>query len=93
MVNDHTMMDEMDAVIFNGPWKIAVEKRPKPKILDPKDAIVKVTTAGICGSELHMYRGHQKTATGHIMVSWTLKRDCHRLILLRAMNSWDRLNR
>ncbi|KIX04245.1 uncharacterized protein Z518_07799 [Rhinocladiella mackenziei CBS 650.93] len=57
----------MDAVIFNGPWKIDVEKRPKPTLSDPTDAIVKVTFAGICGSELHMYRGHQKTATGHIM--------------------------
>ncbi|OQV08807.1 hypothetical protein CLAIMM_13025 [Cladophialophora immunda] len=57
----------MDAVIFNGPWKIDVEKRPRPTLKDPTDAIVKVATAGICGSELHMYRGHQKTATGHIM--------------------------
>lgn len=58
----------MEAVIFNGPFNIAVERRPKPTLLEPTDAIVKVTTAGICGSELHMYRGHQKTATGHIMV-------------------------
>ncbi|KAI1610531.1 chaperonin 10-like protein [Exophiala viscosa] len=57
----------MDAVIFNGPFKIDVEKRPKPTLLEPTDAIVKVTVAGVCGSELHMYRGHQKTATGHIM--------------------------
>ncbi|KIW37492.1 uncharacterized protein PV06_10531 [Exophiala oligosperma] len=58
---------KMNAVIFNGPRKIDVEKRPKPTLRDPTDAIVKVTSAGICGSELHMYRGHQKTATGHIM--------------------------
>ncbi|KEF56200.1 uncharacterized protein A1O9_07781 [Exophiala aquamarina CBS 119918] len=57
----------MNAVIFNGPRKIDIEKRPKPALIDPADAIVKVTSAGICGSELHMYRGHQKTATGHIM--------------------------
>ena len=58
----------MDAVVFNGPWKVAIEKRPKPSLLEPTDAVVRVTTAGICGSELHMYRGHQKTTTGHIMV-------------------------
>lgn len=65
----------MEAVIFKGPWDIAVERRPKPTLLDSKDAIVKVTTAGVCGSELHMYRGHQKTATGHIMV-WSFDRCC-----------------
>ncbi|KAF2103326.1 GroES-like protein [Rhizodiscina lignyota] len=57
----------MDAVIFRGPYDIAVEKRPKPSIQSPTDAIVRVIVAGICGSELHMYRGHQKTDTGHIM--------------------------
>ena len=59
----------MEAVVFNGPWRIDIERRPKPALAEPTDAIVKVTTAGICGSELHMYRGHQKSATGHIMVS------------------------
>ncbi|KAH0833681.1 hypothetical protein FOPE_03506 [Fonsecaea pedrosoi] len=58
---------DMDAVIFNGPWTIDVEKRPIPTVTEPTDAIVKVTSAGICGSELHMYRGHQKTPVGHIM--------------------------
>lgn len=61
--------DKMRAVIFNGPWKIDVEDRPKPKLLEPTDAIVKVSLAGLCGSELHMYRGHQATKSGHIMVS------------------------
>jgi hypothetical protein len=62
-------MGKMEAVVFNGPWKIDIERRPKPTFAEPTDAIVKVTTAGICGSELHMYRGHQKSGTGHIMVS------------------------
>ena len=57
----------MDAVVFSGPWKIETLRRPKPVILDQADAIVKVNMAGICGSELHMYRGHQETGTGHIM--------------------------
>jgi threonine dehydrogenase-like Zn-dependent dehydrogenase len=58
----------MEAVVFNGPYNIGVEHKPIPTIRDPNDAIVKVEVAGICGSELHMYRGHQSTATGHIMV-------------------------
>ncbi|KAL7892226.1 GroES-like protein [Trichoderma sp. TUCIM 5745] len=46
---------------------VGVETRPKPVIRDPTDAIIRVKLAGICGSELHMYRGVQKTAAGHIM--------------------------
>jgi hypothetical protein len=92
----------MDAVIFNGPWKIDVEKRPIPTVTEPTDAIVKVTSAGICGSELHMYRGHQKTPVGHIMVI----ESCPALrwmlfgaqiltvgIKSRDTNSWDISNR
>ncbi|OOF94207.1 hypothetical protein ASPCADRAFT_516486 [Aspergillus carbonarius ITEM 5010] len=57
----------MKAVVFRGPFEIAVEDRSKPKLIESTDAIVRVRYAGICGSELHMYRGHQKTETGHIM--------------------------
>jgi threonine dehydrogenase-like Zn-dependent dehydrogenase len=60
----------MKAVVFNGPWKIDVEDRPLPQLVEPTDAVVKVTVAGLCGSELHMYRGHQKTESGHIMVCY-----------------------
>ncbi|KFY85773.1 hypothetical protein V500_08142 [Pseudogymnoascus sp. VKM F-4518 (FW-2643)] len=58
---------DMNAVVFNGAFNIAIERRPRPVIQKPTDAIVKVAMAGICGSELHMYRGYQKTDTGHIM--------------------------
>ena len=39
----------MDAVIFSGPFQMTVERRPKPEIKGPNDAIVKVSVAGICG--------------------------------------------
>jgi threonine dehydrogenase-like Zn-dependent dehydrogenase len=58
----------MQAVIYEGPFNISVKEHPKPVILNESDAILKVQIAGICGSDLHMYRGHQKTTTGHIMV-------------------------
>jgi len=51
----------MKAAVLNGPFTIDIEKRPKPVIAEPGDAIVKVSLAGVCGSELHGYRGHQKT--------------------------------
>src|SRR5205814_9373381 len=41
----------------------------KPKLVSPTDAILKVTTSGICGSDLHMYEGRtelkQGTVVGH----------------------------
>ncbi|POR32510.1 Zinc-dependent alcohol dehydrogenase [Tolypocladium paradoxum] len=57
----------MKAVIIHGPHDIRVEKRPRPSIQEAYDAVVRVIVAGICGSELHPYRGHQKTTFGHIM--------------------------
>lgn len=57
----------MKAIVFKGPHKIALEDRPVPKIQDPKDIIVKVLYSAICGSELHVFRGHQPSGTGFIM--------------------------
>ncbi|KAL2164390.1 hypothetical protein VTH06DRAFT_3606 [Thermothelomyces fergusii] len=57
----------MKAVVFHGPKKVAVEERPVPKLRDLKDIIVKVQYTGLCGSELHVYRGHQPSPTGFIM--------------------------
>jgi threonine dehydrogenase-like Zn-dependent dehydrogenase len=39
----------MKAVIFRGPFDVAVEDRPLPTVIDATDAIVKVETAGLCG--------------------------------------------
>ena len=44
----------MKAVNYQGAFKVKVEEVPKPKIEHPDDIIVKVTTAAICGSDLHM---------------------------------------
>ncbi|RFU31233.1 hypothetical protein B7463_g5089, partial [Scytalidium lignicola] len=57
----------MRAIVFKGPYKVAVEDLPIPKIVSPGDIIVKVKYAGLCGTELHMYRGHQKTTEGFIL--------------------------
>ncbi|KAF9534494.1 chaperonin 10-like protein [Crepidotus variabilis] len=40
-------------------YDIRVEEVPIPSIQHPDDAIVKITLAGLCGSDLHVYRGHQ----------------------------------
>lgn len=60
-------MSTMKAVIFNKPFDISVEDRPIPEILAPTDAIVKVKYTALCGSELHVFRGHQPSPTNFIM--------------------------
>ncbi|KAI0166722.1 putative alcohol dehydrogenase [Hypoxylon sp. FL1284] len=48
----------MRAVIWEGkPYEMAVRSVPKPRILMPEDAIIRVTSSAICGSDLHTYHG------------------------------------
>lgn len=39
----------MQAVVFKGPLKVALEQRPVPKIKEPSDIIVKVRYTALCG--------------------------------------------
>lgn len=49
------------AVRFYPPaYDIRVETVSMPVIVDPDDAVIKVTLAGLCGSDLHAYRGHEE---------------------------------
>lgn len=57
----------MKAVVFKGPGKVAIEDRPVPTIQDDTDVIIKVRYTALCGSEMHVYRGHQKSPTEFIM--------------------------
>lgn len=45
----------MRAVTWQGPKQISVEDMPDPIIKEPTDAIIEVTTTGLCGSDLHLY--------------------------------------
>lgn len=45
----------MKAVTWQGKRKVSVDEVPDPKIQDSTDAIIKVTSTGICGSDLHLY--------------------------------------
>ncbi|HZY96869.1 MAG TPA: alcohol dehydrogenase catalytic domain-containing protein [Candidatus Cybelea sp.] len=47
----------MKATVYHGPRDVRVENVPDPAIRDPNDAIVRVTHAAICGSDLWFYRG------------------------------------
>src|SRR5581483_8454670 len=47
----------MKAVCWYGKQDVRVENVPDPKIQDPRDAILRITTTAICGSDLHLYGG------------------------------------
>jgi alcohol dehydrogenase len=47
----------MKAAIFQGKGRILVEDRPKPAVVEPTDAVVRVVLACVCGSDLWFYRG------------------------------------
>ena len=45
----------MKAVVWHGKEDVRVDAVPDPSIEEPTDAIVRVTSSGICGSDLHLY--------------------------------------
>jgi threonine dehydrogenase-like Zn-dependent dehydrogenase len=47
----------MKALIWCAPYKVAVENVPDPKILNKRDAIIRLTSTCICGSDLHLVDG------------------------------------
>lgn len=51
----------MKALCWRGKKDVAVERVPDPAIINPRDAIIKVTTTAICGSDLHLYDGYIPT--------------------------------
>ncbi|MEO3811628.1 zinc-dependent alcohol dehydrogenase [Sphaerisporangium sp. B11E5] len=51
----------MKANCWAGRNKVEVREVPDPRILNPRDAIVRVTSTAICGSDLHLYDGYIPT--------------------------------
>jgi glutathione-independent formaldehyde dehydrogenase len=56
----------MQAVVWKSPNTVAVEHVDDPKIQEETDAVLRLTSAGICGSDLHMYEGRAPTEPGTI---------------------------
>jgi threonine dehydrogenase-like Zn-dependent dehydrogenase len=48
----------MKATVWSGRNTVQVENVPDPKLLNDRDAIVKITSTAICGSDLHLYDGY-----------------------------------
>ncbi len=51
----------MRATVWSGRNKVEVENVPDPKILNARDAIVRISSTAICGSDLHLYDGYIPT--------------------------------
>jgi glutathione-independent formaldehyde dehydrogenase len=45
------------AVVYEGPRQVSVKEVPDARIERPTDVLVRITSANICGSDLHMYEG------------------------------------
>ncbi len=48
----------MRAVTWHGRHDVRVDSVPDPEIVNPRDAIIKITATAICGSDLHLYDGY-----------------------------------
>ena len=57
----------MQAIVYRGPFTVALEDVPDPRIEAPNDAIVQITTTNICGSDLHMYEGRTSVEQGKVL--------------------------
>jgi alcohol dehydrogenase len=53
----------MKALIYKSIGQVKLEERPKPRISQPTDAIVKLTKSTICGTDLHISKGDVATCT------------------------------
>jgi alcohol dehydrogenase len=53
----------MKALVYHGPGRRAWEDKPRPCVEKPTDAVVRVTTTTICGTDLHILKGDVPTVT------------------------------
>jgi len=72
-VHDDVGGAAMRAIVFEAIGRVSLEDRPEPRILSPGDALVRVTAAGICGSDLNIVDGRDEgirlgTIMGHELV-------------------------
>jgi glutathione-independent formaldehyde dehydrogenase len=57
----------MKALVYDGPRSVSVNDVSDPRIERPTDAIVRITTTNICGSDLHMYEGRTDMESGRVL--------------------------
>lgn len=54
-------ISSMKALVFHGPNSLALEDKPRPALQEATDAIVRLTTTSICGTDLHILKGDVPT--------------------------------
>jgi 2-desacetyl-2-hydroxyethyl bacteriochlorophyllide A dehydrogenase len=54
----------MRALTFQGPGEVRIEERPAPQIEDAEDVVLRIEVSGVCGSDLHIYRGRLPIEAG-----------------------------
>jgi threonine dehydrogenase-like Zn-dependent dehydrogenase len=47
----------MKALVYHGPRDVQIDDKPRPSIQHPQDAILRITSTALCGSDLHLYHG------------------------------------
>lgn len=57
----------MRAVVYREPFQVAVADVPDPRVEHPQDAIVRVSSTSICGSDLHVYEGRTSVRPGTVL--------------------------
>lgn len=48
----------MRAAVMTGPYQVHIDQFPMPRIINTTDAVVRITTSALCGSDLHRYHGY-----------------------------------
>lgn len=57
----------MKALVYNNPYEVSVEEVDDPRIEAANDAIIRITSTNICGSDLHMYEGRTSVEQGKVL--------------------------
>ncbi len=57
----------MKAVVYEGENRMRVSEQQDPSVAGPEDALLRVTTSAICGSDLHMYEGRTALPPGRVV--------------------------
>jgi threonine dehydrogenase-like Zn-dependent dehydrogenase len=83
----------MKALTWHGRRDVRVETVPDPKIERPTDAVIRVTTTAICGSDLHLYEVlgpflGQGDVLGHEPITASSRRSARRSPTSRRETGW-----
>ncbi len=63
IVKEEIKTGTMKALVYHGPGNKNWENKPKPSVQKPSDAVVRITTSTICGTDLHIMKGDVPSVT------------------------------